>query len=40
MIREYTNRDLSPTAKVWLRSGQAEYHYLKAFQELDEESHG
>jgi len=36
MIREYTNTDLAFTAKVWLRSGQAEYHYLSAFQALDE----
>jgi len=36
MIREYTHTDLTTTARVWLRSGQAEYHYLSAFQELDE----
>lgn len=36
MIRKYTNADLASTAKVWLRSGQAEYHYLCAFQALDE----
>ena len=36
MIRGYTNTDLVCTARVWLRSGQAEYHYLKAFQELNE----
>jgi len=36
MIREYLQTDLYCTAQVWRRSGQAEYHYLSAFQELDE----
>lgn len=36
MIREYTKADLASAAEVWLRSGQAEYHYLSAFQELNE----
>jgi len=36
MIREYIETDLDSTAKVWLRSGQDEYHYLPAFQKLDE----
>ncbi len=37
MIREYTSTDLTDTANVWLRSGQAEYQYLHAFQELNEQ---
>lgn len=36
MIREYTKADSVSTANVWLRSGQAEYDYLDAFQQLDE----
>lgn len=36
MIREYSQGDLRKIAGVWLRSGQAEYHYLSAFQALDE----
>lgn len=36
MIREYKNSDLPHAAGVWLRSGQAEYHYLSAFQDLNE----
>lgn len=38
MIREYTysDLDLANTANVWLRSGLAEYHYLDAFQRLNE----
>ncbi len=35
IIREYTPADLECTARVWRRSGQAEYDYLVAFQELD-----
>jgi len=38
MIREYAEADLECTAKVWLRSGQDEYYYLPAFQELNEET--
>ncbi len=36
MIREYTKADSVSSARVWLRSGQAEYDYLDAFQKLDE----
>ena len=35
MIREYKKSDLIPTSGVWLRSGQAEYHYLVEFQKLN-----
>lgn len=38
MIREYTKADLSSASGVWLRSGQAEYHYLPEFQKLDDKS--
>jgi len=37
MIREYLHTDLAATALVWLRSGQAEYLYLRAFQDLNKE---
>ena len=36
-IREYVTADLGSTARVWLLSGQAEYDYLPAFQDLDEQ---
>ena len=36
MIREYVEADLESAAKVWLHSGQDEYHYLPAFLKLDE----
>lgn len=36
MIRAFVEADLESTSKVWLRSGQDEYHYLPQFQKLDE----
>jgi len=36
LIRAYTDDDAAATARVWHRSGRDEYHYLPAFQALDD----